>query len=111
MSGLVVALVPAYDEERYVASVLVRLRAYVDRVIVCDDGSVDLTGDIAEAMGAVAVRHSRNMVEVPLRKDIPVENVCQNRAFYWGVLVWSDLSVSLMKVRSVLTACVGSSGM
>ena len=33
----------------------------VDRVIVCDDGSVDLTGDIAEAMGAVVVRHERNM--------------------------------------------------
>jgi len=75
------------------------------------EGSVDLTAEIAEAMGAVAVRHSLNMVEVPLRKDIPVENVYQNRAFYWGVLVWSDLSVSLMKVRSVLTACVGSSGM
>ena len=42
MSGLVVALVPAYNEEHYVASVLVRLREYVDRVIVCDDGSVDL---------------------------------------------------------------------
>jgi len=53
MSGLVVALVPALYEERYVASVLVRLRECVDRVIVCDDGSVDLTGDIAEAMGAV----------------------------------------------------------
>jgi len=47
---LVVALVPAFNEEHYVASVLVRLREYVDRVIVCDDGSVDLTGDIAEAM-------------------------------------------------------------
>ena len=54
----------------------------VDRVAVCDDGSVDLTGEIAEAMGAVAVRHSQNMVEVPLRKDIPVENVYHNRAFY-----------------------------
>ena len=26
-------------------------------LIVCDDGSVDLTGDIAEAIGAVVVRH------------------------------------------------------
>lgn len=100
---------PAYNEEGYVASVLVRLMKVVDRVIVCDDWSMDLTGEIAEAMGAVAVRHSRNMVEVPLRKYIPVENVYHNRAFYWDVLVWSDLSVSLMKVRSVLTACVGSS--
>jgi len=43
------------------ASLLVRLREYVDRVVVCDDGSVDLTGDIAEAMGAVVVRHIRDM--------------------------------------------------
>ena len=55
MSGSVVALVPAFNEESYVASVLVRLREYVDRVIVCDDGSVDLTGDIAEAMRSVMV--------------------------------------------------------
>jgi len=43
------------------ASLLVRLRECVDRVIVCDDGSVDLTGEIAEAMGATVVRHDRNM--------------------------------------------------
>ena len=55
VSGLVVALVPAYNEEHYVSSVLVRLREYVDRVIVCDDGSVDLTGDIAEVVGATVV--------------------------------------------------------
>jgi len=61
MSGLVVALVPAFNEGRYVASVLVRLRECVDRVIVCDDGSVDLTGDIAEAMGAAVVRHIRGV--------------------------------------------------
>ena len=52
---------PAFNEEHYVASVLVRLLGLVDRVIVCDDGSMDLTGDIAEAMGAVVVRHERNM--------------------------------------------------
>ena len=45
---MVVALVPACIEERYVASVLVRLRECVDRVIVCGDRSVDLTGDMAE---------------------------------------------------------------
>jgi len=34
VSGLVVALVPAYNEEHYVASVLVRLREYVDVMII-----------------------------------------------------------------------------
>ena len=52
---------PAFNEERYVASVLVRLREYVDRVIVCGDGSMDLTGDIAETMGATVVRHIRGV--------------------------------------------------
>jgi len=62
MSGLrVVACLPAFNEERHIASVLVRLRGLVDEVIVCDDGSVDLTGDIAEAMGATVVRHERNL--------------------------------------------------
>ena len=56
------ALVPAFNEEHYVASVLVRLRECVDRVIVCDEGSVDLTGEVAEAMGAGVVRHERNRV-------------------------------------------------
>ena len=59
---MIVALVPAYNEEGYVASVLVRLLGLVDRVVVCDDGSVDLTGEIAEAMEAVVVRHPRNVV-------------------------------------------------
>ena len=54
---MAVALVPAYNEEGYIASVLVRLMVQVGGVIVCDDGSADLTGEIAEAMGAVVVRH------------------------------------------------------
>ncbi len=37
------------------ASVLVRLSGLVDGVVVCGGGSVDLTGGIAEAMGAVGV--------------------------------------------------------
>jgi len=53
--GLAVALAPAYNEERYVASVLVRLLRQVDRVIVCDDGSADLTGEMAEALDAMGV--------------------------------------------------------
>jgi glycosyltransferase involved in cell wall biosynthesis len=51
------ALVPALYQEHYLASVPVRLPGAVERVVVCDDGSVDLTGSTAEAMGATVVRH------------------------------------------------------
>ena len=57
----IVACIPACNEERYIASVLVRLRPHVDVMIVCDDGSGDLTGEIAEGLGAVVVRHPKNL--------------------------------------------------
>lgn len=41
-------------------AVMVRTRGYVDGALVCDDGSVDLTGEIAWRLGTVVVRHERN---------------------------------------------------
>ena len=57
----VVACIPAFDEERTIGGVVVRTMKYVDQVVVCDDGSGDLTGEIAGGLGAVVVRHERNM--------------------------------------------------
>jgi glycosyltransferase involved in cell wall biosynthesis len=53
----IVAVIPAYNEERYIGSVVLKTRKQVDTVIVVDDGSTDLTAEIAEAAGAVVVRH------------------------------------------------------
>ncbi len=57
----VVACIPAYNEERSIGGVVVRTKEYVDEVIVCDDGSRDLTGRIAEEMGVDVISHERNM--------------------------------------------------
>lgn len=56
-----IACIPAHNEERNIASVVVRASKYVDKVIVCDDGSTDLTGEIAERLGAEVLRHGVNM--------------------------------------------------
>jgi len=58
---LIIACIPAFNEERTIGGVVVRTMRYVDRVVVCDDGSGDLTGEIAGGLGAVVVRHERNM--------------------------------------------------
>jgi hypothetical protein len=58
---VVVAGIPAYNEEKTIAGVVLAAQKCVDVVVVCDDGSDDLTGEIAEKMGAVVVRHSRNL--------------------------------------------------
>jgi len=57
---LIVAGVPAYNEEKTIARVVLGAQKHAHVVIVCDDGSTDLTGEIAERLGAVVVRHERN---------------------------------------------------
>jgi len=58
---LVVAGIPAYNEERTIARVVLGAQKTAHIVLVCDDGSTDLTGEIAERLGAVVVRHERNL--------------------------------------------------
>jgi glycosyltransferase involved in cell wall biosynthesis len=41
--------------------VVVSAQKYVDKVLVCDDGSADMTADIAEKLGAKVIRHGQNM--------------------------------------------------
>ncbi|MEM2922053.1 MAG: glycosyltransferase family 2 protein [Candidatus Bathyarchaeia archaeon] len=57
----VVACIPAKDEEESIAQVMVKAMRYVGKVIVCDDGSKDLTGEIARRLGGVVVRHERSL--------------------------------------------------
>jgi len=52
-----VAIIPAFNEESSIAKVILRVKRYVDKVIVCDDGSTDMTFMIAKAVGARVVRH------------------------------------------------------
>jgi glycosyltransferase involved in cell wall biosynthesis len=56
----VIAVIPAYNEERFIGSVVLQARRHVDRVIVVDDGSTDATGAIAAAAGALVLRHEPN---------------------------------------------------
>lgn len=55
-----VAVIPAYNEEGSIAKVILQARRHVDRIIVCDDGSTDMTFVIARELGASVVRHSEN---------------------------------------------------
>jgi glycosyltransferase involved in cell wall biosynthesis len=57
---LIVAAVPAFNEEKTIAKVVARAMRHVDRVVVVDDGSTDDTALIAETLGAHVVRHDEN---------------------------------------------------
>jgi glycosyltransferase involved in cell wall biosynthesis len=57
---MLIAIIPAYNEERFIGSVVLKARKYVDTVMVIDDGSRDLTAEIARAAGAIVIRHETN---------------------------------------------------
>ena len=57
---LVVGL-PAYNEEKNIAKIIIQLQKVADKIIVCDDGSRDLTGVISERLGAIVITHHKNL--------------------------------------------------
>ncbi|MGD0954377.1 MAG: glycosyltransferase family 2 protein [Methanotrichaceae archaeon] len=58
--ALTIAAMPAYNEERSIAGIVLGCRKYVGKVVVVDDGSADATSEIAIALGAYVVRHEQN---------------------------------------------------
>ncbi|HEX6292763.1 MAG TPA: glycosyltransferase family 2 protein [Herpetosiphonaceae bacterium] len=58
--GPTVALIPAFNEERFIGSLVLAVQSYVDHVVVVDDGSSDRTVAIARKAGATVVQHQVN---------------------------------------------------
>ena len=56
----VVAGIAAYNEARYIGSVVLQAKQHVDEVIVVDDGSTDNTASVAGLAGATVIRHAEN---------------------------------------------------
>ena len=52
---------PAYNEEKNIAKIIVQLKKVADQIIVCDDGSTDLTSRIAESLGTIVIKHPKNL--------------------------------------------------
>jgi len=57
----VIVGIPAYNEEKNIAVIITRLKKITDKIIVCDDGSSDLTSKIAEGLGAIVINHKKNL--------------------------------------------------
>ena len=60
VSSKIIVAMPAYNEAKYIGSMVLQTRHYADEVIVIDDGSRDQTTKIAELAGATVIRHERN---------------------------------------------------
>ena len=53
--------IPAFNEEKNIAKIIIKLQKITDNIIVCNDGSKDLTAEIAEKLGAKVINHEKNL--------------------------------------------------
>ena len=53
--------IPAYNEENNISKIIKKLQKITNKIIVCDDGSSDSTGQIAKEMGALVIQHKKNL--------------------------------------------------
>ena len=58
---LSVACIPAFNAGNQISDVIQKSLNYVDKVIVCDDGSTDNTFKNAKLSGALVLKHEKNL--------------------------------------------------
>jgi len=57
----IIAGVPAYNEEKRIAAIVTKLKDVVDGIIICNDGSSDLTSQIVKGLGVTVIDHVKNL--------------------------------------------------
>jgi len=55
-----VILIPVYNGEYHITSLIKRIREYISDIVVVDDGSTDNTAVLAEKEEATVIRHKKN---------------------------------------------------
>lgn len=58
--GIVIAAMPAYNEELFIAKTILGCKPFVDKILVVNDGSTDFTSTIANALDAIVIDHETN---------------------------------------------------
>jgi glycosyltransferase involved in cell wall biosynthesis len=53
--------IPAFNEEKNIGVIVAKLKQKYEKILVCDDGSSDMTSTIASSMGADVIKHEKNL--------------------------------------------------
>jgi glycosyltransferase involved in cell wall biosynthesis len=58
--GLSIVIIPCYNEEATIGSIIFKAKNFVNKILVIDDGSSDNTTKIARGAGATVITHKTN---------------------------------------------------
>jgi polyprenyl-phospho-N-acetylgalactosaminyl synthase len=99
-----IAVVPAYNEEKRIGSVVQSLFGQVDRVVVVDDNSTDNTFAVAKSAGAIVLRHKINRGQgaaLQTGHDYSLENNAEHVLHFDGdgQFCVEDISPALEKLK------------
>jgi len=53
--------IPAFNEDQNIEKIVLQLQSITNTIIVCNDGSTDLTSSLAKKSGAFVINHSKNL--------------------------------------------------
>ena len=53
--------IPAYNEAKNLPKILPELQKFSYKIAICNDGSTDATGEVAEKYGVTVINHSKNL--------------------------------------------------
>ena len=57
----IVICIPAFNEEKNIARLIIDAKKYTDKIIVIDDGSTDYTPIISRELGINLIQHEKNL--------------------------------------------------
>ncbi len=57
----IVICIPAFNEEKNIAKLIIDAKKFTNKIIVVDDGSTDYTAKIANELGVVLIQHEKNL--------------------------------------------------
>jgi len=57
----IVICIPAYNEEKTIAKIIIDAKKFSDKIIVIDDGSTDYTPKIVKELGVMLIQHKTNL--------------------------------------------------
>jgi glycosyltransferase involved in cell wall biosynthesis len=103
----IIAGMPAYNEGKYIGSLVLQVRQYADMVVVVDDGSTDNTARVAELAGASVIRHGENRGYGSAIRSILAEAKKQNAEIL--VILDADSQHKPEEIPSLINAIVEGS--